>query len=162
MNLSISRRTKRRRGRRQSWEDKRRGREFTMQRQGGTREHFVNISGSKPVARFPSVTKGCRLRSVGGGWKRERERVRGGRREQRGMNPEARKRFQTSAVACASQAKWDVLAVDGGWSSMWKAGASESWGKLRRKRGGVENEATRDSDGKRNVRQEGRMREQQS
>lgn len=58
-------------------------------RQAGTREHFVNISGSKSVARFPSVTRGClpwergeRYTYIPGEkWKREREKERRRRRE---------------------------------------------------------------------------------
>lgn len=56
-----------------------------------TREHFVNISGSKSVARFPSVTQGCLpwergerytyIYIPGEKWKREREREGGRRRE---------------------------------------------------------------------------------
>lgn len=57
-------------------------------RQAGTREHFVNISGSKSVARFPSVTRGClswergeRYTYIPGEkWKREREREKERRR----------------------------------------------------------------------------------
>lgn len=72
-------------------------------RQAGTREHFVNISGSKSVARFPSVTRGClpwergeRYTYIPGEkWKRERE----------GTKAKARKRFQTSGAASASRAK---------------------------------------------------------
>lgn len=81
------------------------------------------------------------------------------------MKAKARKRFQTSGAASASRAKWDVLAVDGGWSSMWKVGVSESWGKLRKtwrggEGGGGGNEATRDSSRKRKLRQR-RVRERE-
>lgn len=130
-----------------------------------TREHFVNISGSKSVARFPSVTQGCLpwergerytyIYIPGEKWKRERER---------GW-AKARKRFQTSGAASASRAKWDVLAVE-----RWLVVDVEGWrvwilreAKRKTWRGGGEgggNEATRDSSRKRSLRQR-RVRERE-
>lgn len=84
-------------------------------RQGGTREHFVNISGSKSVARFPSVTRGCLP------WEREASihiYIPGEKRERRN---EGEKTFSnirrslciSSKVRRLSRRRWMVVDVEG-------------------------------------------------
>lgn len=87
-------------------------------RQAGTREHFVNISGSKSVARFPSVTRGCLPWERGErytyipGSERERERRNEGEGEKTFSNIR-RSLCISSKVRRLSRRRWMVVDVEG-------------------------------------------------
>lgn len=87
-------------------------------RQGGTREHFVNISGSKSVARFPSVIAGLPSLGTRGeytyiyipGEKRERERRNEGEKTFSNIR---RSLCISSKVRRLSRRRWMVVDVEG-------------------------------------------------